>query len=240
MKKLLLVIYMIITHYAFFSQEWTSIGLNLSYQGNKLIGNNLKQDDAVSSGIKFNSGISFFFGFNTNEFFQISIEAGFAKINNSLEFLDYDTVFNYKGERKISLNTFNVGLILRGYSQGGYYIEGGLKYYIVSSAYDKESTSLYKVDATYNFSNYLTFVGGIGILAYKTQRANLIFGFRGEYNFTDLINDYGKGFYYPTYKNYDNNDKISYISGMIIVNLTYDIGILNDSRQTYRYSYYRD
>lgn len=240
MKKSILVICLLFISIAVFSQKWTSFGVNLGYQGNKFLNANLKKDNAINTQFKFNTGVGVSLGINTNEFFQISFDLGYAKVKNSLLFLDYDTVFNFKGERKISMNTFNLGITFKGFTQAGYYLEAGAKYNFIASAIDQEETTLFNVEATKNIKNYFSLLGGIGVLAFKTYRTNVLIGFRGELSVTDLISDYGKDIYYPTYKNYNNNDKYRYLSGMIIVNLTYDIGILNDSRQTYRYSYFRD
>jgi hypothetical protein len=239
MKNILLNVLLLSLCLTTFSQRWSNFDFNLSYQGNKLLNDNLQDDQLLSTSFSFNPSVGIEYGINMNEYFQIGVEFGYTKVNNSLSFLDTDTVFNFKGKRKISLNTINLGLVLKGFTQGGYYIEGGIVYNLVLSAKDIEKGSLFQVDASSNVKNYVSLIFGGGVLAYKKDRTNISVGFRGEFAFTDLISSYGKEIHYPTYYNYNNNDTYRYISGMIIVNLSYDIGILNNSRQTYRYSYFR-
>lgn len=230
--------FLIVVNYSL-SQRWVNMGATIGLQGNKLLNSQLKSDETLDAKLGFNPRFGLNFNFNTTEFFQISLETSYAKVTNKLSYNTPDTTMGYQGARKIMFSTIDAALIFRYFASSGGYLEAGGKYTLVNHVTDIEKNSLYQVDATNNIQNYSSLILGIGILAFKNNRTNIHFGLRGEYTLTNVISDAGNAINYPTYKNYGTQQS-SYklISGMFVVNLSYDIGILNASRQTYRYPYF--
>lgn len=223
-----------------FAQKWMNFGVSLGYQGNKIMNSQLKADETLSAKFGFNPHFGLNLTLNTNEFFGVSFEAGYAKVTSILSYLSPDTVFDYQGARKIMFNSIDAGLIFKIHTPSGGYIEAGPKYTLVQTVVDIEKNSLYQVDATDHVTGYASVVFGLGILAFKKERTNISLGFRGEYGLTDMISGAGKEVKYPTYRDYGKEQsEYRLLTGMFVVNLSYDIGILNASRQTYRYPYFK-
>lgn len=223
-----------------FSQKWMNVGFNLSYQGNKITNTQLKKDEGITSKFGFNPHFGINFNFNANEFFQYSLEIGYAKLGSKLSYLSPDTAFGYSGSRKIIFNSIDFGFNFKIFLPQGYYLEAGPKYTLVQNVIDIDNNSLFTVDATDHVGGYASVMVGLGILAFKTERTNIMLGFRGEYGLTDLVSTAGREVRYPTYKDYgEEQSEYRLISGMIVVNLSYDIGILNASRQTHRHPYFK-
>lgn len=222
------------------AQKWFNMGVGLGYQGNKLLNNQLKEDETLTSKYGFNPHFSLNFNLNTNEFFQYSLEVGYAKVKTTLSYLSPDTVLEYTGARNIMFNTLDVGMNFKIFTPAGYYLEAGPKYTLVQSVVDIEKNSLYQVDASEHIAGYASIMFGVGILAFRERNTNISFGFRGEYTLTDIISGAGKEIKYPTYRNYGKEQsEYRLFTGMFVVNLSYDIGVLNGSRQTFRTPYFK-
>lgn len=239
MRTIIYIVIFFLSYTSLYSQRWSNVGFTGGYKVNTLLNDNISNDESISAKIGFNPTIGIEYGININEFLQLSLTGSYARTNVSLLYETPDSNLNFTTKRKLLFNSLSAGLTLRYFIPNGYYLEGGAAYVFLPSVLEKDDNSLFESNSNEFVKGYVEINGGIGMLAYKSYRTNLMIGIKGSLGLTDFLSAKGKEVNYPTFKNYESNSSNRFVSVMFVVNLIYDVGILNSSRQTYRYPFFK-
>jgi hypothetical protein len=233
MKKITLILSLFITaHLAMAQGGWLEAGLKGGYGVNFLINSNYYSDHSFSPKLSFGYMFGGKIGINFNESHAITVDvtsSAFEQKYNYSRISDSPRTV-YSGG--VKFNTLDFLLMYRKASDGGY-IEIGPQYSMVSGVKmnDGGMSATPATDAASNMvKSYYAAAFGFGGYLVGTENFRVTIGFRATYGLTDIISSVGKqnafpvGYAYPSYK------PTNPLTGMMILELNYDVGYFARSK----------
>jgi hypothetical protein len=232
MKKQFVAIFILICSLNTYSQQWFEAGVKGGYGVSFLANSNLFNDHSFSPQISFGYMYGGKIGFNFNENHAITVDVTTGSIEQKYNYghLNPDsskTIYN----RSIGFDALNILLMYRKAGDGGYFEIGPQLSTITKTRGSDGFTQTKNVDISANLAkSYYSAVVGFGGYILGSDDFRLILGFRASYAFTDVLSSAGRQSSFPSTTHYTNYKAINPVTGMMLMELNFDVGYFARSR----------
>lgn len=232
MKKRIWTLCILVTCLTANAQQWFEVGVKGGYGVSFLANKNFFNDNSFAPQISFGYMYGGKLGFNINENHAITVDVTTSLLSQKYNYNHINpdstkSIYN----RTIAYNALNVLLMYRKAGDGGYF-EIGPQYSMVNNAKQSDGmTNTKNIDVSANLAkSYYSAVVGFGGYLMGTDNFRVVLGFRASYAFTDLLSEQGKQNGFPATHTYPAYKAINPISGMMLMELNFDVGYFARSR----------
>ncbi len=231
MKKPRLTLLLCLISLTSFSQTWFEAALRGQFGPTFLVNNNISKDHHVSQELSYGNGFGGRLGVCFNDIHEVQVEFMLSQSTQKYHIkLDSSATVIY--DKKIVFKTYDIPLLYRHWSNGGYF-EVGPQISLVRSAIETNTLAPGVTTVSPKFSeNYYSGVIGFGANFVGSGPFSLVLGARLSYGLSDLIGSAGgrsqtqsypltDSFYNATYGSYKPTNAVS---AMLVIEASFDVG----------------